>query len=152
LSILIDLGEKRENLPKLISKYTDDLGKVAEEINLEGKTLERANREHASLQIFYDERKSELYILLKYMEREVERVRGELWRKYTENYSRDLSQKDKDQYINNDPKYLVENQLYLQVEELYKKYSAVVDAFTSRGYVLRNITNLRVASLENIVL
>lgn len=156
MSVLVDLGEDRknikENVIKLILKYTDDLSAVEKEIAIEGKTLEKANMEQATLQFFYDERRSELYTLTKYMEREVERVRGMLWRKYTENHSRELSPRDKDQYINNDKQYLDEHEMFLQVEELYKKYCAVGEAFTSRGYALRNVTNLRVASLENVVL
>lgn len=108
--------------------------------------------EQAAHQFFYDERKSELYVLMKYMEREVERVRGELWRRLTENHSKDLNTKDKDQYINNEKNYLNEHEMYLEVCELYEKYKSLVEAFSSRGYALRNITNLRVASLENVVL
>lgn len=152
MSILFEYDNKKDNFVKIIVRYTDDLRDIEEQLAIEGKTLERANMEQASLQHFYDQRRSELYTLMKFLEREVDKVRGELWRKYTENHSRDLSPRDKDQYINNDKKYLDEHQLYLQVEELYKKYNAVVDAFAARGYALRNITNLRVASLENIVL
>ena len=152
MSVIVDLGKDKVNLVKIILKYTDDLSAVEKEIAIEGKTLEKANMEQASLQFFYDERRSELYTLLKYLEREVDKVRGMLWRKYSENFSIVLSPKDKDQYINNDKNYLDEHEMYLEVEELYKKYCAVVEAFTSRGYALRNITNLRVASLENVVL
>lgn len=152
MSIIVDLGKNKENLTAIISRYTDELDKAEAELRIEGKTLERANYEQPSHQFFYDERKAELYILMKYLEREVERVKGELWVRYTEKHSESLNTKDKEQYINKDKKYLDELELYLHVQELYEKYKALVDAFTTRGYALRNITNLRVASLENVVI
>lgn len=152
MSIIVDLGKDKENLIPIILRYTEDLEEARANLEIEGKTLEKANREHASHQFFYDERKSELYILMKFLEREVDRVRGELWQRYTENHSADLNTKDKDQYINKDKKYLDEQEKYLHVMELYEKYKALCDAYTSRGYALRNITNLRVAALENVVM
>jgi hypothetical protein len=43
-------------------------------------------------------------------------------------------------------------QVLLTVEELQKKYTSVVEAFQARGYALRNITSIRVASMEDVVL
>lgn len=152
MSIIFDYNNNNENLIKIIIKYNDELAEAEKNLKIEGKTLQQANMEQATWQFYYDERKNDLYTLTKYLEQEVDRVKGKLWRKYTEVHSRELTYKDKEQYINSDKEFLDQRQLYLQVEELYKKYVAVVDAFSARGYALRNITNLRVAALENLVL
>lgn len=152
MSLVDHIGKTKLEIADVIIKYVQDLKDVESQLKIEGKSLEKANMEQAQCQFFYDERRSELYSLMKYLEDQVEKVRGNLWKNFTENHSCDLSQRDKDQYINREPKYLEERQIYLQVEELYKKYNAIVEAFSARGYALRNITNLRVSSLENVVL
>lgn len=152
MSVIFDLADDMSNLPQIIMKYDEALIGVEKNLNLEGKSLERANLEHASWQSYYDERRIELYSIMKQAEDYVSRVKGEFWVNYTERFSIDLSARDKDMYINKEPTYLNAKRLYNIVVEMYKKYEAVVDAFRSRGFSLRNITNVRVAALEDTVL
>ena len=115
------------------------------------KNLEHANREQPAWQSYYDQRRIELYALVKYYEGQINRVRGKLYKSYTETYSRELTDRAKDKYIDNEKSYLDMLEVYLEVKELYDRYDAVVEAFKSRGYALNNITKIRVASLEDVV-
>lgn len=152
MSVIDKIGDKKEMLAEVLFQYEEDLEQAPALLQIEGKTLEYSNVEQATNQALFDEKRIELATLVKFLESEVARIRGKLWRSYTENMSLDLGPKDKDQYINNEQAYLSMHRLLLEAQETYKKYEAVVEAFKSRGFALRNITNLRVASLENIVL
>lgn len=152
MSVLFELEDNMSNLPAIIGRYEAGIADVNDRLSLDGKTLERANQEHASWQSYYDERRIELYSLMKQTEDYVNKVKGELWVNYTERFSIELSTRDKEMYINKEPVYLASKRLYNIVCEMYKKYEAVVDAYRSRGFALRNITNIRCAALEDVVL
>lgn len=152
MSRILDLGDKLEKLPILLDEYERGMEDVDDHLSIEGKLLEHANREQAAWQSYYDQRKIELYTLVKFMEAQVRKVRGKLFIGYTENHSHDLSDRAKDRYIDQEPSYLNKYELLLEVEELHKKYEAIVDSFRSRGFALNNITKIRVAALEDVTI
>ena len=152
MSRIPDLGKAHEKLPDVLAEYEAAIGDAEALINIKGKKLENANVENPAWQHYYDQKRIELYTLVKYFEAEVARVRGKLFKNYKENHSRELSEREISRYIDNEKAYLDKNELYLEVKELYEKYQAIVTAFTTRGYALNNITKIRVASLEDVEL
>lgn len=152
MSLLERLGENYKNLPAILSEYEKGLEEVEGRLIIKGKNLEAANAEHAAWQMYYDSRKADLHAVLKFFEAKTAAARGKLFKKYTEHYNRDLSDRQKDQYINNEETYLNQLEIYLEIKEIYEKYEAVCNAFKSRGYALNNITKIRVASLESVII
>ncbi|MNL29919.1 hypothetical protein D3C87_1516280 [compost metagenome] len=152
MSVIFDVADDLSNIPEILDKYEDALVGHENHLKIKGKNLESANVENPSWMAYYDQRKIELNSLARFIEMKLEQEKGKLWKAYTEAYSRELSARDKDQYISKDPSYLKVYQVLIIIEELLKKYSSVVDAFQNRGYALRNITSLRVASMEDVVL
>jgi hypothetical protein len=153
MSEALDLvRESITNIPKIVEVYEGYLGNFKDNLAIKGKRLELANFEQASWLSYYDERRVELHAIVRYMEMYVDKVRGKLWKDYNENYSRELSPKDKEQYINHEKAYLSSNELFLEIRELYEKFESVVDSFKARGYALNNIVRLRVSSLEDTII
>ncbi len=149
MSKINQLGTAFEFLPDVLVDYEKELVGIEKIIAIEGKLLERANLEQASQQLYYDTKRKELRTVLKFIETQRDKVRARLFKSYTESHSRDLSDRAKDKYIDNEQEFLTIQEIFLEVEELYEKYEAVMEAFKSRGFALRNITDIRVASLEN---
>ncbi len=149
MSVIFDIKPDLTNLVEVLNPYERALESFAEDVKLKGKQIGTANSENPSLLAYYDERKIELKSIMDFVEMHMDKVKGELWQKYTEVHSRELNAKDKEMYIKKDPEYLKRYQLYLCVQELYGRYSSAVEAFVNRGFSLRNITNLRVAQVEN---
>jgi hypothetical protein len=149
LSIVTELGDGNINLPKIMQRYETALNDVKKNLAIKGKKLEHANSEQPGWQSYYDERRIELHTLVKYFEAQVNRIRGKLFRDYTETYSRELTDRGKDKYIDKESSYLNIYEVYLEVKELHDQYARVVDAFRSRGFALNNITKIRVAALED---
>ena len=89
---------------------------------------------------------------MKFFEGRVTAVRGKLFRQYTESYSRELSDRAKEKYIDHDKEYTDVYSVLIEVEELYEKYVAVVDAIRNRGFALRNLTDLAVNQLTDYTL
>ena len=140
------------NLNEILRPYIEALEGVAENIAIEGKTLEKANLEQPVWHAYYDERRVELKSLSEFIKMQVQRFRAIQTKKYTENYSYDLPERTKEKYIDKDDAYLDVNETYLEVYELYTKFDSIVEAYKSRGFALRNITNARVAALQDTVL
>jgi hypothetical protein len=152
LSLIADLGDKNKNLPNILGEYEAALEGYQEHLAIKGKNLEHANREHPAWQSYYDERRMELHTLYKHFETQMYKVRGSLFKQYTESYSRELNDRAKDQYINHEDEFLKISGIYLEVKDLHDRYVSVVDAFRSRGFALNNITKIRVAALEDAVI
>lgn len=152
MSVIFDVDDDLKNVASLLFKYEDALVGYEQNLAIKGKNLEKANVENPSWMAYYDQRRIELHSLVKFVEMKLDQTKGKLWKMYTENYSRELAARDKDQYIAREAEYLKVYQVLITVEELQKKYSSVVDAFQNRGYALRNITSLRVSSMEDVVL
>lgn len=149
MSRIEDLGIKLEKLPDVLAEYDAELEKAEERIDIKGKNLEKANREQPAWLHYYDQRRIELKTLNNYFEMKVKKVRGKLYRSYTEKSMIELTDRAKDKYIDNEVAYLDMYEVYLEINEMYEKYCAVVTAFQQRGYSLNNITKVRVASLED---
>lgn len=152
MSLIKAVGKQKENLSSILEKYQHDIINVETILNVEHKSLEQANRESTYWQYFYDCKKTELNSLVKLLEAEVEAVRGNLFKTLLKTNQRDMSDRARDKFIDAEPAYLTAYEKYLEVKELYDKYCAVVDAFTSRGYALNNITKARVAEVHNMVI
>jgi hypothetical protein len=141
----IDEIKDPKNIPKVLAPYQAEIDKVEANLLIEGKKLEHANREQPQWQYYYEVRKVELYSLIKYLETDLSRLRGKLFRSYTENHSMDLTDRAKDKFIDNEPTYLAKYEIYLEVKEVHEKFAAICDAFQTRGYALNNISKVRVA-------
>lgn len=152
MSRVPDLGAGYAKLPTILEEYEKALLDAEANIKITGKGLEQCNKENSTWQHYYNEKRVELKTLCEFLELQVNRVRGKLFKSYTEMNNRELSDRAKDKYIDNEKAYLDLYELYLEVKEMKEKYQSVVDAFTTRGYALNNITKIRVASIEDVIL
>jgi hypothetical protein len=152
MSRIPDIGENYKHIAKVLAEYDAALEDADSILKIEGKTLETANKENPAWQVYYDQKRIELKTLTEYMEMQVQRVRGRLFKSYTEAHNRELSDRAKEKYIDNEKSFLDTNEIYLEVKEMYNRYQSVVDGFTSRGYALNNITRARVADVQDHLL
>ena len=151
MSIKEQVGENYVNLSKVLEPYLEELSNYEQHLEIKGKTIELANREQPQHLAWYDERRVELSTLVKFFESEIARVRSKLL-KGMEQYPRDLTDRMREKYVDQEETYLKVYEKYLAVKEVYGLYESIVDAFRARGYALNNITKIRVASLEDVIL
>lgn len=146
-----ELKLRYKNLGTILGSYLSEIDNIEAKIGIKGKTLEQANKENPSEHYYYDKRRVELSTLVKYFEREIDRVRSKLF-KGLDNNNKELNDRAKDKYIDSEPQYLDVHEFYLEVKEVYEQYVAICEAFKTRGYALNNITKIRCASLEDAML
>jgi hypothetical protein len=147
-----DLKQRYKNLPTVLETYEEVWKYAEQDLAIKGKSLEIANKENSALYAYYDERRVELKTLVDYLELQINKTRGRLWRTFTENNNREISDRSKEKYIDGEQAYLDIYEIYLEVKEMYNQFESVVEAFKLRGYSLNNITKIRVAALENVTL
>lgn len=153
MSNIINLvGTNFERLNDVLAPYEEDAALAESRIALKGKSLVAANQEQIGWVSYYDARKIELKALVKYVESRVASTRGRLYRQYTEVYSRELSDRMKDKYVDHDLEYTTINEVLIEVEELYEKFASITDALKIRGFALRNINDLVVHQLTDYIL
>ncbi len=152
MSVILALGKQLENLPDLLEQYEGDLTGYKDSLTVRGKTLETALKEQATWSAYYGERAVELGIILKYVDAQVAKVRAVSTVQYNENYSHQLAAGMIDKYINREDGYLTINEVSLEVEEVLGKYKMVIEAFKTRGYALRNITEAKINEIHQVTL
>jgi hypothetical protein len=140
------------NVPAAIDYYSELLKDANKDVSLKGKSIQQANVEQISYLVYYDQIKVDVKAIHDHMELLVDRVRGQRWREFTEKSSIDLSARDKDNYIKQDPNYCAHFEVYLMVKELYERAGSVVDTFINRGYALNNITRARCSDVHDSLL
>ncbi len=142
----------RKILPALIAKYEDEIKEAPNRLSIRGKTGPEAQKEQCSWPIHYGLLKAEVNKLLRYLEARETQVRGERTKWYIESYPREHSERARDKLIDHEPVYVQMRELYLEVEELKEKLSAVCDAFDRRGFALRDWTALKVHEITDLTI
>lgn len=99
MSVIFDIEDDLKNIPALLFDYEDALAGHEANLAIKGKNLEQANVENPGWLAYYDQRRIELHSMARFVEMKLDQTKGKLWKMYTENYSRELSARDKDQYI-----------------------------------------------------
>ncbi len=149
MSIISVIGSRYEHLPDVLRQYDEDIDAAVSRVSLKGKLLGKANEEQAGWLMYYESRRVEMKALVKFFEVQVAATRGKLFRQYTEQSSRELSDRAKEKYIDHDKEYININSMLIEVEETYEKLSAIVEAIKARGFSLRNLTDIAVNQLTD---
>lgn len=153
VDILRDEAQKiKKNLPTILEQFNQDIDNAPSKLSMIGKTGAAALREQPVDSAYYAKRKAEANKVCKMIEAQMDACRSRLFRKYTDMPSRELSDRAKDKYIDNEPEYLNYLELFLEVKEIYDKLEAVCEAYDRRGFALRDWTTLKVNQLETMVI
>lgn len=91
----------------------------------------------------------ELEALLAWMETEVKKVRTAAFKKYLENYPRDLSSRDAQTYADADPKVLEMLELQNQIALMRNKFIGIGKGLSCKEFQISNIVRLRQAGLDD---
>jgi len=143
------IKEDLNNIDKVINLYNQDLVDYKSNLVIMHKRIDIAVMEQAGWYSYYDTKRVELKTIYDYIGMQLDKVHSILWKKFTEKHSRELTQKDKDVYIKQDPAYMDMAIILLHTKEVYEQYVSVVESFKMRGYSLNNLTKLRVAQQED---
>lgn len=153
MSFLFTLEEDKldEQLPNIFEKYEQHIKNAEPLFNLEGMRLELVARNLPNHQFFYDQRAQEVKQVIKWLEN----YRAKLEAKFTKNYSqgqRALGVREATIFINGEREIVELNQLIIEATLLYQQLDSIVEAFRQMGWMVGNITKLRVAELGEVII
>ncbi len=142
----------KKALPTLLEKYEAEIAASPERLSLLGKTGPQALKEQCSWPVHYGMLKVEVTKLLKYINDRIDAIRGDLTRRYVETYSREIGERDRNRYIDNEESYINARRLYVEIEELRDKLAVICEAYDKRGFALRDWTALKVSELTDLTI
>jgi hypothetical protein len=152
MSFLFRLSENLEKVIEHIAKYETAIAEAEELFNMEGKKLEYLCRVLPANIVRYDEYHNELKSLEDYLKAKRDVIESKLWKKYVEGYSRALSTRDIQAYIQGDAEYVSYTELILEVVHVKTQIKSIVEAFGQMGWMLSHVTKLRVAEMQDAIL
>jgi len=136
---------KLDRYRKMAVDYKDHL-------ELNAKMLGEANKEQPAWYAYYDEKRVELYHMSHFTEMCVDRVKGKLWTILQKNNQYSATKADLEYEVKSNDDYFDFYKIQLEVDEVYMLYCSIVKSFEQRGYTLKNLTEIRVHSMDHDVL
>lgn len=150
-----DIKSLDKELAVLIKDMNEAEGKMKgweADLKIDGKNLEVACVEHASLLGYYDEIAVGLKYTLEYAEMIEKRVRGEIYTHCKESFKKEYSDTGIKQVIESNPLYLKVHEVYIAVEDTYARCRSIVESFRQRSFDLNNIIKIRENALHEVTI
>jgi len=153
MSFLFTLEEDKlaEQLPPIFENYEKHIKKAEPLFDLEGMRLEVIARILPQHQTFYAHRAQEMKQVMKWLEN----YKAKLEARFTRNYSqgqRALGVREAATFINGEKEIVELNQLIIEANLLQQQLDDIVEGFKQMGWMVGNITKLRVAELQEVTL
>lgn len=136
------------DLSQYIDHFNQEAKEAREELIMKG-SIEKISQQ---LPVIMEKRFTQLQILnatVEYFEKKLEEKRSYYFKKYMENYQRNLSSRDIEKYINGEEEVvnlaIILNEIAL-VRNIFVSINKSIDA---KSFQINNITKLRTAGLED---
>lgn len=153
MSFLLTLDEDRmaEQLMVIFERYETHIKNAEPLFELDGRKLEEIARDLARNQTKYAHRAAEMKQVIKWLENH----KAKLEARFTKNYAqgqRALGAREAATFINGEKDIVEHNQLIIEAALLYGQLDEIVEGFKQMGWMVGNITKLRVAELQEVTL
>jgi len=138
-------------VPEFIAYYEKELLEAREEVKVRGSIDKNLAAlpgitEHRFAQL------QEIEAVLNFVNIELRKERTAMFRKYLENYNRALSSRDAEKYADGEQSVIDWELIINEVALLRNKYLGILKGLESKGFSLNNITRLRAAGLDDMML
>ena len=154
MSFLFSLEEDKlhEQLPPIFENCEKHIKNAEPLFQLEGMRLELIARNLPHHQAFYAQRAAEMKQVVKWLEN----FRAKLEARFTKNYSsgsqRALGAREAQTFISGEREIVELNQLIIEATLFHNQLDEIVEGFKQMGWMVGNITKLRVAELGDVIL
>ncbi len=153
MSFLFTLNEETygEQLIEIFDKYEREIAKAEPLFVIEGERLEVLARNLPQHQGHYAMKTQDMKQLVKWLEN----YKAKLEAIHLKNYNRGqraLSATDQRIFLGGEQNVIELNQLIIEASLLMSKLDAITEAFKQMGWMIGNITKLRVAELQDVII
>lgn len=155
MSFLLSLDDSSTDYSKvieLIPRYEQKVKDAEPIFKIEGKRLEEVMRTLPHYQSSYDQSYQDMKALEEWLNNLKEKMNARHWKKYNEHYSRTLSTRDIQSYIAGEKDIVEINQVIIEVSLIKNNLFAIVESLKQMGWMVGNITKLRISEMQDAIL
>jgi len=135
-----------------ITHYEKEWGDARLELTMRTKTIEKHESELPGIIEYRFNQLQEIEAILEYLNIELRKVTAAKFRKYLENYNKQLSSADAKKYAEGDSEVVDMALLTNEFALLRNKYLGVMKGLDTKGFMLGHVTKLRVAGLDDAMI
>jgi hypothetical protein len=117
-----------------------------------GKKITDIAKNHTQYKIEFDTFLQECKGIEDYIKMRLDEEESKLWKKFSNNYPKALTNKDIGIYIASEPSLIAMKTIHMEVVDTRRKLEAVVDALKDMSWLVGNMTKLFVAQIEDATL
>jgi hypothetical protein len=132
-----------------IAHFEDQLADARKEIPIKG-SLERASAGLPGITEYRFNQLQEVESILENLNIRLRKKRSEVFRKYLENYNRQLSSRDAEKYVDGDSDVVSLTEVVNQFALVRNQYLGIMKGLESKSFQLNNIVKLRTVGIENV--
>lgn len=145
------LAELVDQLHTYFEKYRVALERAEPLFELKGRRLEEIVRSLPYHQSEYAQLAREAEQLVKWLENRRAKIEGKLTKNYLQG-QRAYGSRETATLVAAEPEMIEQNQLIIEATLYRQRLDEVVEAFKQMGWMMTNITKLRVAELQDVIL
>ena len=138
-------------IPDAISHFESELVEARAEVKLKGN-VERAAAEMPGIVEHRFHQLQEIEAILNYLNIELRRLRSTFFKKYLENYQRDLSSRDVEKYVDGEADVVDYEKIINEFALLRNKWLGLLKGLDQKQWQITNVVKLRVAGMEDATL
>jgi hypothetical protein len=153
MTAFLQLDEERlvEQLVDFFERYDTEIKKAEPLFEIQGERLEVLARNLPYNQVHYDQLAQEAKQLVKWLENHMARIESRLTKNYLQG-QRAYGQRETTTLIAGEKEMVEHKQLIIEASLYYQRLDSIVEGFRQMGWMLGNITKLRVASLQDAII
>lgn len=146
----IDEQNLEAELPSLFEMMEAEIAKAEPLFEIDGERLEKLARDLPKHQAHYSGLRQDMKHLMRWLENWKSKEEAILLKNYQKG-QRALTATDTKTLINGEKTIIEANQMIIVASQLYMKLDDIVECFKQMGWMIGNITKLRVAELGDII-
>lgn len=129
-----------------------DIPAAEQLFDIEGMKLAEVTRLHPGWTEKYSALQAKTERCKRQVQNMLDRVEGQLWRKYNDDHRRTLSAKDISMYIAAEESVVILKQAYVDVCYTHDRIVSIVKALESMNWTISNLTKLHIATIEKMAM
>ena len=132
-----------------IAYFENEIAEARSEIPIKGN-LERASASLPGISEYRFNQLQEVESILEHLNIKLRKKRSEVFKKFLENYNRQLSSRDAEKYVDGDSDVVALTELVNQFALVRNQYLGIIRGLENKHWQLSNIVKLRSAGLEDV--
>lgn len=134
-----------------IDFYENEIQDAKEELSLKG-SIEKHTRDMPGIVDYRFYQLQEIEAILEFLNIELRKIRSREFKKFLENYNRQLSSRDAEKYIDGVDEVIDMHHLVNEFALIRNKMQGIIKSLDQKSFSINNIVKLRTAGLDDVSL